>query len=47
MFSENRGDRVLPVDLVQQAVSEDSLPIPQGGVGVGTCGPRRSSRTSR
>ena len=36
MFSENRGDRVLPVDLVQQAVPEDSLPMPQGGVGVGT-----------
>ncbi len=36
MFSRNRGDRVLPVDVVPQAVSQDSLPNPQGGVGVGT-----------
>ncbi len=36
MFSENRGDRVLPVEVVQQAVSQDSLPAPQGGVGLGT-----------
>jgi alpha-L-arabinofuranosidase len=36
MFSENRGDRVLPVDLVQQAIPEGGLPNPQGGVGVGT-----------
>ena len=36
MFSENRGDRVLPVDLVQQAASQDSPSAPTGGVGVGT-----------
>jgi alpha-L-arabinofuranosidase len=36
MFSENRGDRVLPVDLLQQAASQDSAAAPTGGVGVGT-----------
>ena len=36
MFSENRGDRVLPVDVAPQAISQDSLPNPRGGIGVGT-----------
>jgi alpha-N-arabinofuranosidase len=36
LFSENRGDTVLPVDVAPQAVSRDSTPVPQGGVGVGT-----------
>ena len=36
MFSENRGDTVLPVDVAPQALSRDSMPTPQGGFGVGT-----------
>ncbi|HJT76177.1 MAG TPA: alpha-L-arabinofuranosidase C-terminal domain-containing protein [Gemmataceae bacterium] len=36
MFSENRGDTVLPVEVTPQAVPRESAPVPRGGVGVGT-----------
>jgi alpha-L-arabinofuranosidase len=36
MFSENRGDTVLPVDLTPQALPRESKPVARGGVGVGT-----------
>ena len=47
MFSRNRGDRVLPVEVTPQAVSQEVLPNPQGGVGVGSSRAGRSSKTSR
>ncbi len=36
MFSENRGDRVLPVDLKSEAEATQEGPMPKGGIGVGT-----------
>ncbi len=36
MFAENRGDRVLPVELKMAPEAVAESPIPKGGVGVGT-----------
>jgi alpha-L-arabinofuranosidase len=36
MFSENRGDTILPVEVTPQAVARESTPVARGGVGVGT-----------
>ena len=36
MFAENRGDRVMPVDVVPQVVTNVAGPKSHGGIGVGT-----------
>jgi alpha-L-arabinofuranosidase len=36
MFAENRGDTVLPVDIVPQVRSVGEAPMPRGKIGVGT-----------